>query len=111
MAWAERILWRALRDRQLANVKFRRQVPIGPYIADFAAMEAGIVVEVDGGQHSTDGPERTRYLESRGFRIVRFWNNDLMDNLPGVLTRIERHMERIRPEIPRPTRPASRRSS
>ncbi len=85
---AERALWRKLRSRELSDVKFRRQVPIGPYYADFVAFEHRLIVEVDGGQHADDGPERTRYLESEGFRIVRFWNNDVLNNMDGVMRTI-----------------------
>ena len=85
---AEKVLWRALRSRQLAGTKFRRQFPIGRYIVDFAAPEAHLIVEVDGGQHATDGPDRTRELEALGYLIIRFWNNDVLSNLDGVLAEI-----------------------
>ena len=69
---------------------FRRQVPIGPYVADFACMAARLVIELDGSQHNTDAIRlrdqiRTRWLESEGFRVIRFWNNDLTQNMDGVL--------------------------
>lgn len=91
MTDAERRLWRALRNRQLAGHKFRRQHPIPPYVADFACVERGLIVEVDGGQHSerTEADAvRTRALQARGFRVIRVWNNDVMMNLQGVLAAI-----------------------
>ena len=86
MSDAERALWFALRNRRLAGHKFRRQTTIGPYIADFACLERRLVVEADGGQHDEDADAaRTRYLKAQGFRIIRFWNNDILQNLDGVL--------------------------
>jgi len=88
---AEKRLWRQLRDRQLGNFKFRRQVAIGPYVADFVCFDQRLIVEVDGGQHGIDiakDEARTAWLESQDFRVVRFWNNDVLENLEGVLTRL-----------------------
>ncbi|MQA66591.1 MAG: DUF559 domain-containing protein [Alphaproteobacteria bacterium] len=83
---AERRLWSILRNRQLSGHKFRRQASIGRYIADFVCFESKLVVEVDGGQHanSRDDAKRTAWLESQGFRVVRFWNNDVLENIDGV---------------------------
>jgi len=85
---AEKHLWRALRQ-VFPQTKFRRQVPHGPYFADFLSFNAKLVVEVDGGQHA-DATEydatRTRYLEAQGYRVLRFWNNDVLTNTDGVLT-------------------------
>ena len=89
---AEALLWRRLRDRQLAGAKFRRQVPIGPFIADFACYAANLVVELDGGQHAdTEAADaaRTAWLEQHGFRVLRFWNNDVLANPDGVLEAIQ----------------------
>ncbi|WP_294309361.1 endonuclease domain-containing protein [uncultured Sphingomonas sp.] len=86
-------MWRALSRRQVAGVRFNRQVPIGPYIADFAARSERLIVEVDGGQHDTQAAyddARTRYLEIKGWRVIRFWNNDVLGNLEGVVQTIER---------------------
>lgn len=87
---AERKLWRSLQASQLAGFKFRRQLPIGGYVVDFACLEARLVVEVDGGQHadSADDKERDAWLRSQGFRVLRFWNNDVLSNTEGVLTTI-----------------------
>jgi very-short-patch-repair endonuclease len=90
---AEDVLWRQLRRSPVLGTHFRRQVPIGPYVADFACMAARIVIEVDGSQHA-EGPVaerdeiRTRWLESAGYRVLRFWNNDITQNMEGVLEAI-----------------------
>ena len=83
---AERTFWNAVRARQINGAKFRRQWPIGPYVADFVCLEAKLVVEIDGGQHneSATDPVRTAALEAVGFRVIRFWNNDVLQNLDGV---------------------------
>ncbi len=83
---AEQALWLHLRNRRLGGHKFRRQWTLGPYIADFCCLERGLIVEVDGGQHSPerDG-RRTAALEAQGFVVMRFWNNDVLGNLDGVL--------------------------
>jgi very-short-patch-repair endonuclease len=87
---AEDILWRNLRRSPVLGMHFRRQVPIGRYVADFACMTARLIVEIDGSQHA-EGPvaesdkERTRWLESEGYRVLRFWNNDITQNIDGVL--------------------------
>ncbi|MDZ7736172.1 MAG: endonuclease domain-containing protein [Gammaproteobacteria bacterium] len=88
---AERLLWRHLRDRQLQGYKFRRQQTIGPYIVDFICLEQRLIVEVDGGQHQQQGEyddRRTRWLEDEGYRIIRFWNHDVLSNIDSVLTQI-----------------------
>lgn len=91
---AEARLWSRLRNRQLAGHKFRRQQPIGPYIADFACPEAMLVVELDGGQHrpETDAA-RTASLEQQGYTVLRFWNNDALGNPEGVLETILRWLD------------------
>jgi very-short-patch-repair endonuclease len=81
-------LWSRLRRKQLEGFRFRRQHPLGPYVVDFFCAEAKLIVEVDGGQHADDGEARTRWLEARGYRIVRFWNNDVLANTEGVLGKI-----------------------
>ena len=89
MTDAERKLWFALRDRRLAHLKFRRQVAVGPYIADFVCFTHRLVIEVDGGQHgSAQDAIRDMWFRKNGFRVLRFWNNDALSNMPGVLNTI-----------------------
>ena len=86
---AERKLWGALRGSRLAGVKFRRQVPIGPFVADFCCEQCKLVIEVDGGQHAESvarGHQRTEWLGARGYRVLRFWNNEVLENMDGVLS-------------------------
>ncbi len=90
---AEHRLWARPRDRQLSGVKFRRQHPIGPYITDFFCLEACLVIELDGSQHSDPqareaDEQRTQYLESQGYTVLRFWNDEVSNNIDGVLERI-----------------------
>jgi len=86
---AEKRLWSHLRDRQLEGRKFRRQVPIGRYVVDFLCTEARLVIELDGGQHTVErDAERTRLIESYGYFVIRFWNNDVTTNTEGVLQSI-----------------------
>ena len=85
---AERKLWYLLRDRRLSGFKFRRQHRIGPYYADFVCLGAKLVVEADGGQHlerEAHDAARTRYLEARGFRVLRFWNHEVLKEAEAVL--------------------------
>jgi very-short-patch-repair endonuclease len=84
---AEALLWRALRNGH-AGAKFRRQVPIGPYVADFLCHELKVIVEVDGGQHCENAADtaRTEYLNRLGYEVLRFWNNNVVDNLEGVVS-------------------------
>ncbi len=87
---AERKLWSKLRELRTEGFHFRRQAPVGKYIADFACHSANIVIECDGGQHA-DGKimakddERTAWLESQGYKVLRFWNNDILLNIAGVM--------------------------
>jgi very-short-patch-repair endonuclease len=87
MTDAERKLWSALRNRQVEGAKFRRQQPIGPFIADFVCQEHRLIVEADGGQHSGSiaDDRRTGFLEGKGYRVLRFWNNDILSNFDGVV--------------------------
>ena len=89
---AERKLWNALKNRQLSGVRFNRQVVIRPFICDLVARSAKLVIEIDGGQHGEeigyDGA-RTAFLQAKGYRVLRFWNNDVLGNLEGVVTTIE----------------------
>lgn len=87
---AERKLWSVLRSRQLGGFKFRKQVELDGYVVDFLCPEKRLIIEVDGGQHTAErDARRTTYLESQGFRLIRFWNNDVLQNLDGVWTTIE----------------------
>ena len=93
---AERVLWKNLRRRDLAGWKFRRQAPIGPYIVDFVTFEGKLIVEADGGQHAESkrrDDERSAWLSKEGFRVLRFWNNDVLSNTGAVLDTIRVELE------------------
>ena len=93
---AEAIFWREVRGRLLAGFKFRRQDPIDNYIADFVCESAKLIIELDGHQHAdTEEADlrRTTVLESNGYRVVRFWNDDVYDNLDGVMSEVLRELE------------------
>jgi len=95
---AENLLWQALRNRKLEGLKFRRQVPLDGYILDFVCFEARLIVEVDGGQHSQSARDAVRdpHFESKGFRTLRVWNDEVTGNLDGVcLTILHEARERI----------------
>jgi very-short-patch-repair endonuclease len=87
---AERRLWSMLRDRRMPSFKFKRQHVIAPYIVDFACLERRLIIEADGGQHADSISDRRRdaYLKQLGFRILRFWNNDVLENPRGVFEMI-----------------------
>jgi very-short-patch-repair endonuclease len=87
---AEQIIWSWLRAKKLNGVKFRRQQPIGNYVVDFVSFEKNLIIEIDGGQHNLEDLKnndevRTKWLESQGFRVLRFWNNEVSSNIEGVL--------------------------
>jgi adenine-specific DNA-methyltransferase len=87
MTDAERLLWSKLRNRRFARFKFRRQVPLGPFIADFACFERRLILELDGGQHTRRreyDAKRTEWLNEHGFRVVRFWNHELREDADAV---------------------------
>jgi very-short-patch-repair endonuclease len=91
MTDAELHLWFRLRGNQIAGHRFRRQVPMGRHIVDFVCLKARLVIEVDGGQHAEDvarDAERRTWLESQGFRVLRFWNSDVLQRTDGVLESI-----------------------
>jgi very-short-patch-repair endonuclease len=108
---AERTLWSHLRHRlPLVDSHFRRQVRIGPYIVDFVCHRSKLIIEVDGGQHAQNAAadrQRTRRLEADGYRVLRFWNNDVLSNVDGVLTEIQRAISQALPQDgpPPPTPP------
>ena len=90
----ERRLWNLLKNRQFHNLKFKRQQPIGDYIVDFIRKEAKIIIEIDSGQHNE--PEnieydksRTEYLNTLGYKVIRFWNNEIYENIEGVVLRLK----------------------
>ena len=87
----EQLLWKHLRNRQLYNYKFRRQFPIEPYVVDFVCLELKLIIELDGGQHAfriNYDYQRSVFLEQRGFKVMRFWNNDVIENIESVLEAI-----------------------
>ena len=90
MTDAERKLWFLLRSRRLGGAKFRRQAPVGPFIADFVCLSRKLIVEADGGQHFVSGRDeaRDRWLIQEGFVVLRYANNDILSNAEGVLTDI-----------------------
>jgi len=90
---AEQFLWRHLRMRQIADCKFRRQRPIGPYIVDFVCLEKMLIVELDGGQHAEQqryDTSRDRWLNSQGFEVLRFWNGEVLTKIEDVKEAIYR---------------------
>ena len=89
MTEQEKILWHVLRNKQFYGLKFRRQVPIGDYVADFVCEIHNLIIEIDGGQHNEPeniekDEQRTEFLISKGYKVLRFWNNDVDNNLEGV---------------------------
>ena len=83
----ERVLWRHIRQRQVGGYKFRRQQPLGRYIVDFVCLEKRLIVELDGGQHAEQvlsDTARTAWLETQGFRVLRFWNNEVLSEIESV---------------------------
>ena len=102
---AEKRVWRLLRSRQ-TGAKFRRQQPIEGYVVDFVSFEHRLIIEIDGGQHNDPNEyeqRRTRCLDANGFRILRFWNNDVMENEEGVFERIVEVLSEAAP-APSPSR-------
>ena len=98
MTKQERILWTFLRKKNINNLKFRRQYSIGNYIVDFICNEKKLIIEIDGGQHNenkniTYDQERTKYLESKGYKVIRFWNNDIDNNIEEVYLDILKHLD------------------
>jgi len=88
---AERMLWARLRARGIGGAKFRRQLPIGPFVADFCCLEKRLIVELDGGHHGAQAErddKRSEWLERHGYRVMRFWNDDVVKNIEGVLEQI-----------------------
>lgn len=95
---AEKRLWYHLRSRRLDGFKFRRQEPLAGYVVDFLCEEARLIIEADGGQHTPqDDAQCTQALEAAGYIVLRFWNNDILSNTPGVLAQIRRTLDDARP--------------
>ena len=93
---AETALWKRLRNGQLDGVKFRCQHPVGPYTVDFVAIAERLIIELDGGQHAVQqarDERRTDYLSQQGYRVIRFWNNEVLDNPDGIMLRIRAFLE------------------
>jgi very-short-patch-repair endonuclease len=108
---AERLLWSRLRDHRFSGFKFRRQEPIGPYIADFLCYPKRLIIELDGGQHAarvTEDEERTRWLNEQGFQVMRFWNYLLFEDLDSVLETIWLALFDPTPPHPDPPPPGGR---
>ncbi|MBS3911715.1 MAG: endonuclease domain-containing protein [Hydrogenophaga sp.] len=104
MTDAELLLWQHLRGRRFQDFKFRRQRPLGPYILDFVCLEAGLAIEVDGGQHSEQQAHdqaRTTLIEDQGLTVVRFWNHEVMNETPAVLERIWHMLQTLTPTLSR----------
>jgi very-short-patch-repair endonuclease len=105
MTDAESLLWQRLRYTQLNGHRIRRQHPIGKYIADFACIERKVVIELDGGQHQDQvayDEQRTSFLQENGWRVLRFWNNDVTGNLDGVLSAIAEALGNSTPTLTLP---------
>ena len=101
MTKSEVILWQNLRREQLGGFKFRRQVPVGPFVADFACVELKLIVEVDGATHAEDNEisydaQRTRFLEAQGWRVLRVLNTDIYEGLDGVLELLRLELEELK---------------
>jgi very-short-patch-repair endonuclease len=105
---AEQVLWNLLRDRRFSGHKFRRQVPVGPYIADFLSYEARLIVEADGGQHAINDTDvtRTRWPEAQGFRMLRFWNHEILTQRENVAERLFLALANPSPRSPLASRPS-----
>src|ERR1051326_1306370 len=113
MTEAEKKLWWQLRQLPLANSHFRRQAVIGPYFADFASHKCRLVIEVDGGGHgearqAAFDRARSAYLKSRGYRVLRFWNNEVLQEIEGVMTLIYEAVHQQVPPTPDPSPPPAR---
>ena len=92
----ERKMWNILRNHQFYGFEIRRQYPISDYIVDFICRSKKIIIEIDGGQHNEDDNknydlERTKFLESLGYKVIRFWNNDIDNNIEGVYKEMQKH--------------------
>ena len=104
MTEAESLLWQQLKGRRFQGFKFRRQRPLGPYILDFVCLEAGLVIEIDGGQHSDQQAydlARTALIERQRLTVIRFWNHEVMNETPAVLEKIWQTLQALTPTLSR----------
>ncbi len=102
---AERLLWNRLRGRQLEGFKFRRQQVLGPYVVDFLCLEPKLVIEIDGGHHAEQAQEdaaRTEYLQALGYRVIRFWNHEVLRDPDAMLESIRTAITEIPSPLPSP---------
>ena len=103
MTEAECRLWSHLRARRIDGIKFTRQFPIGEHIVDFASRSLRLAIECDGGHHSAEeDAERTRAIEAHGYRVIRFWNNEVLGNIDGVLEALSQEIAIARAVTPTP---------
>lgn len=101
---AEKMLWSKIRNRRFMGLKFKRQVTIENFIVDFVCLERGLIIELDGGQHAeqiSEDRERSDVLESKGFLVKRYWNNDVLTNMEGVLRDLMATSEPLTPTLSR----------
>ena len=104
MTDAETLMWQQLRGRRFQGFKFRRQRPLGPYILDFVCLEAGLVIEIDGGQHAEQlayDQARTELIESHQLTVIRFWNHEVMNDTAAVLENIWQTLQTLTPALSR----------
>lgn len=104
MTDAETLMWQQLRGRRFQGFKFRRQRPLGPYILDFVCLEAGLVIEIDGGQHAEQlayDQARTALIESHQLTVIRFWNHEVMNDTAAVLENIWQTLQTLTPALSR----------
>jgi adenine-specific DNA-methyltransferase len=104
MTNAESLLWKQLKGRRFQGFKFRRQRPLGPYILDFICLEAGLVIEIDGGQHNEQQAHdqaRTALIETQGLTVIRFWNHEVLNETPAVLEKIWQTLQALTPALSR----------
>ncbi len=100
MTHVERLIWHKIRARQLQGVRFRRQYPIGRYIVDFICLEQHLIIELDGGQHAEQqnyDTDRDIWLTRQGFKVLRFWNNEVLENMDGIVQIISKYLPPSQP--------------
>ena len=96
----ERRIWNLIKNKQINGLKFRRQFPIGNYIVDFVCLKIKLIIEIDGGQHNETkqveyDKNRTKFFESNGYKVIRFWNSDIYSNIEGVISELKRTIDEI----------------